>query len=248
MSQDASLPAFNRFPVRLTEDVRDIATRAKKLPPMLLWVDPNVNDTNARIERAINCVTHLRRDGESTTLLRCKADKSRTPDVWTRPTYCLEANENVTLLRLNDPEEQDFAFIRTATGVEGFVMAIHLATTKTKATTITRVASTNEALQAIQGDLKPYVSLPPSRFRVMTNNVRVENGERNFNAGSDMARAMRAKVRSFSSSFPFSVPMFTLFSRDTVARSSCFALILSVQQAKWHMKRTCSSPMMRKLL
>jgi hypothetical protein len=195
MAQDASLPAFKKFPVRLTEDVRDIATRAKQLPPMLLWVDPNDNDTNSRIERAINCVAHLRLDGESTTLLRCKADKSRAPDVWTRPTYCLQANENVTLLRLNEPQEQDFAFIRTATGVEGFVLAIHLATTKTKATTITRVASTAEALQAIQGGLKPYVSLPPSTFRVMTNNVRVENGERNFNSGSDMARAMRCIVR-----------------------------------------------------
>ncbi len=198
MSQQAvSLPAFNRFPVRLTEDLRDVALRCRELPPMLLWVDPNTNDTNTRIENAIKTVVHSRRDGESTTLLRCKADRARTPDVWTKPSYCLQADESVTLLRLNDPGEKDFAFVRTASGVEGFVLSVHLATTKTKATRITRVASTSEALQAMQGQLQRYAALPPSMFRVMTNNVREENGKRNFNAGSEMANAMRSMVRGW---------------------------------------------------
>lgn len=185
-----SLSAFNRFPVRCTEDLRDIASRFAELPPMLLWVDPNQSDSNRRIEQAITHVTHLRRDGESTTLLRCKADKARTSDVWTKPSYCLQANEKLVLLRENAPGEQDFAFVRTSSGAEGFVLSKHIA----GATKITRVASTAEALHAIQGTLKAYVPLPPSRFRVMTNNVRTESGSRNFNAGSEMAHAMRSIV------------------------------------------------------
>ncbi len=191
-----SLAAFSRFPVRCTEDLRDIASRVTELPPMLLWVDPNDNHSNTRIEKAISHVTHLRRDGESTTLLRCKADKARSSDVWTKPRYCLQANERLALLRVNAPGEQDFAFVRTSSGVEGFVLLKHLADSKARVTKITRVGSTAEALEAIQGILRPYVSLPPSRFRVMTNNVRIENGVRNFNSGVDMAHAMRSIVSS----------------------------------------------------
>ena len=224
MSQ-ASLPAFTRFPVRLSEDLRDIASRCKELPPMLLWVDPNDNDTNTRIEAAISSVKHLRRDGESTTLLRCKANKARTQDVWTNPHYLLEPNENLTLLRLNAPGEQDFAFVRTSSGVEGFVLLVHLDTTKSNASRITRVASTAEALQALEGDLKRYVSLPPSKFRVMTNNVRFEKGQRNYNAGSQMAHAMRSMVRAAAvvTTLVFSLAL-TFCLRATVARSLCSVL------------------------
>jgi hypothetical protein len=189
-----SLKAFNRFPVRATEDMREIGLRCQQLAPMLLWVDPNDSESNTAIENSIKCVTHLRRDGESTTLLRCKADKARTPDVWTKPSYCLQPNERLTLLRKDDPKEKDFAFVRTSTGVEGFVLAVHLMETNARASKVTRVTSTEEALAAIQGELRAYVSLPPSRFRVMTNNVRTENGRRNFNAGSEMAHAMRSMV------------------------------------------------------
>ncbi len=166
---------------------------------MLLWVDPNHSDCNTRIEQAIvrsgtKLATHSRRDGESTTLLRCKADKARTSDVWTTPRCCLQADESVTLLRLNAPGEQDFAFVRTSSGIEGFVLAAHLQQSVARATKITRVASTAEALEALRGTLRPYVSLPPSRFRVMSNSTRTENGERNFSAGSDMAHAMRLIV------------------------------------------------------
>jgi hypothetical protein len=194
-----SLSAFNRFPVRSTEDFRDIASRFQELPPMLLWVDPNHSDSNTRIEQAIvrsgtKLATHSRRDGESTTLLRCKADKARTSDVWTTPRCCLQADESVTLLRLNAPGEQDFAFVRTSSGIEGFMLAAHLQQSVARATKITRVASTAEALEALRGTLRPYVSLPPSRFRVMTNSTRTENGERNFSAGSDMAHSMRLIV------------------------------------------------------
>ena len=145
-----SLAAFKRFPVRATEDVRDIASRFVQLPPMLLWVDPNDNDTNTRIQNAITGVTHKRRDSETTTLLRCRADRARTGDVWTQPLYCLQADEPVTVLRKNAPGEQDFAFIRTASGVQGFVLVAHLA--NSEGAKITRVASTAEALAAIQGD------------------------------------------------------------------------------------------------
>jgi hypothetical protein len=198
-----SLDAFKRFPVRTTEDLRGIASRFMELPPMLLWVDQNDNDTNTRIENAIKCVTHLRKDDESTTLLRCRPTTARSPDVWTQPRYCLQASERVTLLRMNAHGEQDFAFVRTATGVEGFVLVKHLA--NPKGTKIKRVASTAEALAAIQGELQGYISLPPSKFRVMTNNVRMEDGTRNFNAGSQMAHAMRLLVR-LSSCSPLLVP------------------------------------------
>jgi hypothetical protein len=187
-----SLKAFNRFPVRATEDMRDIGLRCQQLPPMLLWVDPNDSESNTAIENAIKCVTHLRRDGGSTTLLRSKAVKPHSPDVWTNPRYALQPNERLTLLRKDDPKDNDFAFVRTSTGVEGFVLPDNLI--EAKATRVTRVTSTEEALAAIQGELRAYVSLPPSRFRVMTNNVRTENGRRNFNAGSEMAHAMRSMV------------------------------------------------------
>ena len=195
----------------------------EKLPPVLPFVDPHDKYANSGIEDT--SVKHLRRDGEKTTLLRCKADKARTQDVWTNPHYLLEPNENLTLLRLNAPGEQDFAFVRTSSGVEGFVLLVHLDTTKSNASRITRVASTAEALQALEGDLKRYVSLPPSKFRVMTNNVRVEKGQRNYNAGSHMAHAMRSMVRAAVVVTTLVFPLaLTFCPRATVARSSCFVL------------------------
>jgi hypothetical protein len=205
---------------------------------MLLWVDPNDNDTNTRIQNAIQHATHLRRDGELTTLMRCRAEKSRNPDVWTNPMYCLQANEKVTLLRVNAPGEQDFCFIRTSNGQEGFVLTVHI--DATKVTRITRVSSTSDALAVIQGDLKGYIALPPSKFRVMTNNVRMENGQRNFNAGSDMASAMRSLVSTLSSVFSFvSISEISVSCRDTVAQFLCSAPTSLALQGKWPTRPTC---------
>jgi hypothetical protein len=77
----------------------------------------------------------------------------------------------------------------------------HIDELNARFTQILRVSSTADALEAIQGSLQSYVPLPPSRFRVMTKNVRIENGARNFDAGSDMAHAMRSMVSS-----PFQFP------------------------------------------
>jgi hypothetical protein len=240
-----SLAAFKRFPVRATEDVRDIASRFVQLPPMLLWVDPNDNDTNTRIQNAITGVTHKRRDSETTTLLRCRADRARTGDVWTQPLYCLQADEPVTVLRKNAPGEQDFAFIRTASGVQGFVLVAHLA--NSEGAKITRVSSTAEALAAIQGDLQKYISLPPSRFRVMTNCVRMEDGARNFNAGPQMAHEMRLLVSLFCSTFPtMRLNLILSFSRATVDPFSSFAQTLIAQPEVWREKRTCCLQATRK--
>lgn len=65
--------------------------------------------------------THHRSDGTSTTLLRAKADPSRSSHVFVVPNVLVHNGEYVTVLRSNADEEEGWSWVRTATNKYGFL-------------------------------------------------------------------------------------------------------------------------------
>jgi len=63
----------------------------------------------------------VRDDGGDRTLLRCKVTVDRTPDAWVKPRFSILASTDVMVLRMNAPNEENFAYVRVPNGQEGFV-------------------------------------------------------------------------------------------------------------------------------
>ena len=59
--------------------------------------------------------------------LRCKPDPARSADVWAEGNPLVCEGEAVTAVRMNAPAEEGFAWIRTASGAEGFLRSEYLA-------------------------------------------------------------------------------------------------------------------------
>jgi hypothetical protein len=59
--------------------------------------------------------------------LRCKPDPARTADVWAEGNPLVCEGEAVTAVRMNARDEEGFAWIRTASGAEGFLRSEYLA-------------------------------------------------------------------------------------------------------------------------
>jgi hypothetical protein len=68
----------------------------------------------------------VRDDGGDRTLLRCKVTLSRSSDAWTTPRFSILTDTDVLVLRMNAPNEQDFAYVRMPNGQEGFVQLKYL--------------------------------------------------------------------------------------------------------------------------
>ena len=64
---------------------------------------------------------HRRSDGESTTLLRAKADSSRSSHVFVVPNVLVRNGESVTVLRSNADGEAGWSWVRTAANAYGFL-------------------------------------------------------------------------------------------------------------------------------
>ena len=62
-----------------------------------------------------------RSDGNPTTLLRCRPHPARTCDVWVKGNPMVSQGETVTVIRMNAANEEGFAWVRTESGVEGFL-------------------------------------------------------------------------------------------------------------------------------
>jgi hypothetical protein len=67
-----------------------------------------------------------RSDGNPTTILRCRPDPARTSDVWVRGNPLVSQGETVTVIRMNAANEKGFAWVRTASGSEGFLRSEYL--------------------------------------------------------------------------------------------------------------------------
>ncbi len=67
-----------------------------------------------------------RSDGNPTTILRCRPDPARKPDVWVKGSPMVSQGETVSVLRMNAVNEEGFAWVRTASGSEGFLRSQYL--------------------------------------------------------------------------------------------------------------------------